>query len=946
MKYNNIDILCIQETWTKKADVYVEHGFEVILSGSELEGRTFTGVGFILAPHVRRRIRSYKQISDRVAVINVSVEGGVVAIFSAYAPHNLRPLDEKLEFYRNLDNAYNTCAVNLGKIILGDLNARVGKQACDEEHIVGPYGFGRPALQRDDVSNRELLLEFCASCGLLVANTFMPGAEDEKVTYMNPGTKPADAVTDSSFGMIDFLLCEPGMFQAVRRLHTVWKAVLRSDHFLVRVVLELHVPAAQEPSKARKDRSALLESGYRQEFAQTFHQGIVQNSAESATLSERWVVAQMAMKNAEEILPSPVRKANRAWISEETLDLIDQRTAARLKQDSALELSLHKEIRKKAKEDRTNWLDKLLAEGRWSAIKNLRKGRLVRQGRLRDASGDLVDSSMWAETMAKHLEHVQWAVRPVQAVDGPPLGAPLDVNMEAFTEEEVRETGKKLRKGRASGPDDIPAEYWQAVVEDSANLRWLIDFCSQCLKDARVPEAWQLSHVAAIYKKGSVGSCDNYRPISLLSVGYKLFAALLLRRLQTAGAEELLCDSQFGFRRKRGTSDAIFAVRRHIETALAHRTGASFIALDWAKAFDSIMPEPLQTALLRFGLPERLVRLISNIYAQRAFKVVSGQTESTQHRQAAGISQGCPLSPFLFIMVMSVIMYDTVAELTEDSKRLMHEGRLATVLYADDTLLIGPSERSLKELLGLVAQKGQAYGLCLHWHKFQVLNVRNSCHFTAPTGDLMPESEWMVYLGAALHNDGSVRNELTRKFGRAWAEFTKLVRLWKHTSLSLRRKIEIFQAVVTSQVMYGLTSAWLTKADQRRLNGFQARCLRVLIRVAPSYISRISNKIVLGRTEQLPYTTQLMKQQLLLFGRIARAGDADVLRQLAFIPGMLEPTANRYVRRVGRPKQEWVTMLKGEALKFTRSAAELESAIQDAPTWERAVQSYCAESLR
>jgi len=125
--------------------------------------------------------------------------------------------------------------------------------------------------------------------------------------------------------------------------------------------------------------------------------------------------------------------------------------------------------------------------------------------------------------------------------------------------------------------------------------------------------------------------------------------------------------------------------------------------------------------------------------------------------------------------------------------------------------------------------------------------------------------------------------------------------------------------------MYGLTSAWLTKADQRRLNGFQARCLRVLIRVAPSYISRISNKIVLGRTEQLPYTTQLMKQQLLLFGRIARAGDADVLRQLAFIPGMLEPTANRYVRRVGRPKQEWVTMLKGEALKFTRSAAELES---------------------
>lgn len=208
----------------------------------------------------------------------------------------------------------------------------------------------------------------------------------------------------------------------------------------------------------------------------------------------------------------------------------------------------------------------------------------------------------------------------------------------------------------------------------------------------------------------------------------------------------------------------------------------------------------------------------------------------------------------------------------------------------------------------------------------------------------MPESECMVYLGAALHNDGCVRNELTRKFGRAWAEFIKLVRLWQHTSLSLRRKIEIFQAVVTSQVMYGLSSAWLTKADQRRLNGFQARCLRVLIRVAPSYVSRISNRIVLERTQQLPFTRQLMKQQLLLFGKVARASDADVLRQLAFIPGTLEPAANRYVRRVGRPKQEWATMLKQEALKFVKSGAELETAVQNALAWESAVQRHCAEN--
>ena len=161
--------------------------------------------------------------------------------------------------------------------------------------------------------------------------------------------------------------------------------------------------------------------------------------------------------------------------------------------------------------------------------------------------------------------------------------------------------------------------------------------------------------------------------------------------------------------------------------------------------------------------------------------------------------------------------------------------------------------------------------------------------------------------------------------------------------MPLRREIEIFQAIVTTQVLYGLNSAWRNKADQRRLNGFQARCLRVLIRVAPSYISRISNKTVLERTAQLPYTRQLLKQQLPLFGKVARANDADVLRKLAFMPGMLEPATNMYVRRVGRQKQEWVTMLKQEALLFTKSAAELEKAVRAAPAWEAAVQRHCSE---
>ena len=40
-----------------------------------------------------------------------------------------------------------------------------------------------------------------------------------------------------------------------------------------------------------------------------------------------------------------------------------------------------------------------------------------------------------------------------------------------------------------------------------------------------------LALVALIYKKGDPADCDNYRPICLLSIGYKLFAAMLKQRI-------------------------------------------------------------------------------------------------------------------------------------------------------------------------------------------------------------------------------------------------------------------------------------------------------------------------------------------------------------------------------------------------------------------------------
>ena len=136
---------------------------------------------------------------------------------------------------------------------------------------------------------------------------------------------------------------------------------------------------------------------------------------------------------------------------------MDLRRQARVQNDHRNEQRLHKEVRKAFKLDRTSWLDRMLEEGDWHQIRNLPKPRRARCHRLKNASGDFVESDEWADTMAAHMKTIQWRVRPMGLLDAAALGGQLPVNVQEFTEGEVEAAVRKLKRRQASGPDEIPA---------------------------------------------------------------------------------------------------------------------------------------------------------------------------------------------------------------------------------------------------------------------------------------------------------------------------------------------------------------------------------------------------------------------------------------------------------------------------------------------------------
>ena len=296
------------------------------------------------------------------------------------------------------------------------------------------------------------------------------------------------------------------------------------------------------------------------------------------------------------------------------------------------------------------------------------------------------------------------------------------------------------------------------------------------------------------------------------------------------------------------------------------------------------------------------------------------------------------MSPLLFVTVMTAVMHDAVSFLPEDAKAAYDRGELADVVYADDTLLLGANVKYVEVFLRAVAAAGRAHGLELHEDKFQLLQVRCNAVVRNNNQEPIACTTSMTYLGASLASDGRVGSELSRRIGAARGDFRSLSKVWRHSSLTAARKLAAYSALVETKLMYGLVTGSFTKADLRRLDGFQAKCLRTILKVPSSQFSRISNLTVRERANWKSASQLLLEQQLVLFGKVLRSPAEDILQQVSFVPGSLTPATSRYVRVVGHPRKEWIPELLPHAVRIAGGEQNLQNSVQDPMHWKKMVR--------
>ena len=136
----------------------------------------------------------------------------------------------------------------------------------------------------------------------------------------------------------------------------------------------------------------------------------------------------------------------------------------------------------------------------------------------------------------------------------------------------------ELNNKNAYGPDGIPPVVLKTCASELAPC--LGKLFRLCLSTSTFPSCWKRALIQPVPKKGDPSQPSNYRPISLTSVLSKVFESILNRKIwKHLNSSNLICDRQYGFRKKRSTGDLLSLLSNSWSSALRH-FGESF-AVRW-----------------------------------------------------------------------------------------------------------------------------------------------------------------------------------------------------------------------------------------------------------------------------------------------------------------------------------------------------------------------------
>lgn len=421
--------------------------------------------------------------------------------------------------------------------------------------------------------------------------------------------------------------------------------------------------------------------------------------------------------------------------------------------------------------------------------------------------------------------------RQFEGHDYPKIGEEFhDALSRPPNELEVWETLAKMGPDKAPGPDGLTARLLQThwpIFKDS-----LVKELAKALHSGRPLDEWMRCHIVLIPKCEDPETPKDFRPITIGNITYRLLMKILASRLQIH-MTKLISINQTAFLKGRNIADNTILIKEilHSFQSPTYRYESFLLKADLAKAFDTVSWSFVLSAMEQMNIPPKIVELVKNcMSASKVTILVNGQGSGflTPNR---GLRQGCPLSPYLFIIVMEYLTRLFQQALQQGSLKGVQLAptapRLTHMLYADDVMVMGQADRDeISRVKGILDLFAAHTGLVINPDKSTIWYSERCDEearelVTAEFGAKMAEDR-EKYLGIIVSPNQNTHdlthNLLVDKVQQRLAG-------WKTNFLSHAGRLVLIKSVLLSLPVYYMSVAKLPKKTIQIINASIRRFL-------------------------------------------------------------------------------------------------------------------------
>ncbi|KAG1682425.1 Craniofacial development protein 2 [Nymphon striatum] len=580
METMRLDILGLCETrWTGCGTIQKKN-HTMMYAGGDVHAR---GVCIIIKKKLLRSVKGFWTVSDRVILMKIAAKPFDLCIIQVYAPTSECEMEEIESFYEQVENTMKQVKPSDILIIMGDLNAKVGRGR--HGNVVGNWGLGK----RNERGER--LIEFAEKNSMCIMNTWFSQPARKLYTWSSPG--------DIYRNQIDYILIKTRFKTSIHKVRTYPGADCNSDHNPVVASIKIRLKKEKPKSDVKRevfDLSSLKVETVKRDFQIRLENkfSILESHDDNLGVEEsidkayEEIVKNVA-ETVKETLPKKEKPAKQPWMNDKILAMMKERR--RLKGNRKKYRSKDKEIRKACKEAEEEWLNARCKEienleetKQWrpmhQKIKELGGSKRSNSAGIQDKNGNIIFEE--DKVAGRWVEYIQELFKDADRGDKTVIE-----NQEGATilETEVRFAISSMLDNKAPGGDGLTTEVLKAM--NDKGISRITKLLNDIYENGHVPEGLTESIFVQLPKKPATVKCEEYRTISLMSHLTKVLLKVIMNRSRKV-IEEEISEEQYGFRKDKGTRDAIFNLRVLCDRAIEVQKKIYILFLDYEKAFDRV----------------------------------------------------------------------------------------------------------------------------------------------------------------------------------------------------------------------------------------------------------------------------------------------------------------------------------------------------------------------